>query len=253
MALDAAQVRTGIQAHTLESFARLRPGGVNTYLDRLIAEAVMRYSRDVPLVIGTTQAAVPAAGYTLPLPTKWVEGLSDLVAVWYPADQTNDAPPNFLPPDEFAVMTDATGASVIRSLSLRFATGNNYALIHTARHTLKDIDAEAATTIPRGDEEMFVTLASVLCLRALAADAAAETDSTIQAESAAHRDKAQRYLALSKEMMKDYAEWVDHENTVGQAFVDVRQFQSAALFRRVIWDGFNSPTLDRFIPFLQGG
>lgn len=254
MALDLATVRSRVAALIGQSNVHLTNGSTtNARIDEAALQAVERYSQDRPRRLTTAAAAVGAATYNLALPTGWVEGFSEVENIEYPVPTTR-AFPVYLPRNQWGIVTGTDGASVIRSFVAEFSPSSNYSIVFTAPRAVKDLDGAAASTVPAGDESAFVKLTAAKALLILAASTASETDSSIGVDVAGHREKADRYRSLAKDFAADYEKSMAEDGGPPPvAFVDTRNLlRRSGIFRKVIADDENQPSLDAYVPFGSG-
>lgn len=255
MALDLATVRTRVAALIGHSNTHLTDGSTtNARVDEAALQALERFSQDRPRRLTTAAAAVGAASYDLALPASWVEGFSELENIEYPVPTSARNFPAYLPRDEWGTLTSATGTTVIRSFGAQFSPSSNYSLVYTAPHTLDDLDAATATTIPAGDEAAFCRLTAAKALFILAASTASETDSSVSIDVAGHREKADRYRSLAKDMLADYEKAMAEDGgPPAVAFVDMRnRVRRTGIFRKVVGEGENDPSQDAYSPLDPG-
>jgi hypothetical protein len=170
-------------------------------LEGAIREAVERYSRDQPRQV-VVDVAGDSVSYDLTLPASWVDGLSRVVTIEYPAGA------------RYPTLLSATGWRLYRTASttkLRLldvipATGQTLRLTYTALHTLDGLDGAAATTIPATHTEAFASLAGALALYRLAARYISEQEATLNIDAVDRQGKTDLARRLADGLMRAYRE-----------------------------------------------
>lgn len=161
--------------------------------DRAIDAAVKRYSKDRPQEKVEDVAATGAN--VLPLPTAWETGFSEERSIEYPI---GDVPPTLL---------DREGYGLYRSpTALAFQLGSAVTVGASLRvtFTIKHVVSTSADTIGVHEREPVACWAAALLCDQLAAFYSGGTDSTIQADAAPGKSKAQEYAARAKVLRKRY-------------------------------------------------
>jgi hypothetical protein len=186
-------------------------------VDRLITEAIRRYSRIEPLVVvedevgdGTSDIAVSALA-------QWNEGLSLIRQVEYPFT-TTDPTPRILEHEDWMEYVAPAGR-VLRFLKAVPQATQTARITYT---TLHQADADAFT-IPEHDFDAVSNWAAALCCRALANKYAQLTSASLQADSVDHRSKSESYAKRAKDLLDDVKAHFgikDDETAAGGVIVD---------------------------------
>lgn len=165
--------------------------------DRLIQEAVRRYSRVRPREIVEDEVGNGTHDLAVTLLASWEEDFSVIRQVEYPVLATTVEPP-ILERDEWIEYRAPTGR-VLRVLEDAPAATETVRITYTALH----VADETTFTIPDGDFDAVATWAAALCLRALANKYAQNTAPTLGADSVDHRTMSDQYSRLARELEKD--------------------------------------------------
>lgn len=163
--------------------------------DKAITAAVLRYSKDAPVI--KMVEVIATGGNFLNLPAEWIDDFSQLQSVEYPV---GNVPPNKLSNDEYDVQLTPTGKKIAHKYS--FSTGAKVWLEITVRHTLSDV----ADTIPIDDREAVCCLAGANLCDQLATKYSGDTNSSINADSVNHQSKAAEYAARARALRKRYTD-----------------------------------------------
>ena len=154
--------------------------------DAAISEALNSYSGNRPRLV---VADIPGSGVTdYATPTGWVEGLSVVESIEYPAGQN---PEIILDDDDWRLYRSPAGLK-IRLIEATPQAGETIRILYTAGHT------EASILIM--DFEAVGNLAASICLRMLAAAYGQSSDSTIMADSVNYRSKGDEFARRAKEL-----------------------------------------------------
>ena len=157
-----------------------------TDYDTALSSALARYSKDRPRLVVSDIAGTNSRDY--PVPAAWVDGLSTVERVEYPANQIPE------------ILLDDDGWSIYRSPSgLKFrltecipAVGEIIRLLFSTAHD--------STTVPDLDTPAVASLAASTCCRRLAQIYGQTSDPTIQADSVNYRSKGDEYARRAKEL-----------------------------------------------------
>lgn len=166
---------------------------VSARRDVAIGNALQRYSQDAPrqLVRDVTSDGTAL----LPLPTDWVDGISDLHEIEYPI---GNFPPTLLEPDAFGLYTTPSG-NVIR-VALAPPIGDGLRVSFTAPHQLDN----SHDTIPATHQRALACLAAADLCGQLASYYASESAPTIGADVADHQGKTDRYRKRAQDLLAEY-------------------------------------------------
>lgn len=174
----------------------IRPGGTDyTTIDAKIQDAIAIYSKDKPRKFSKQIAGDGTKIYDLP--AEWVEELSRIVEIEYPAGED---PPLIIAEETYSLYRDPTDGLKLRFLGYEPSTGENFNLFFLTTHTVSD----TVSTVYDGDFYPVCNLASSYCLRTLAAHYAQTSESSIGADAVAYRDKSKQYTELAKELELKY-------------------------------------------------
>ncbi len=192
---------------------------LETEIERSIAAAVLRYSKDRPRE--KVEDVTPTGANTLPLPASWETDFSELRSLEYPKG-TN--PPTFIAQDRYGFYRSTT-ALVIALLDAVAVAANNTRATYTIAHAL----TEAVDTIPGADREAVACWAAAGLCDQLAAFYSGGTDATIQADSVRQQSKSQEYAARGKSLRKRYTDELgidDKRNVAAGTVVNLRDESS---------------------------
>lgn len=159
--------------------------------DSAIALGVARYSADRPRPGVAAVAAL--GGPRLPLPEGWTAA-SRVVQIEWPVGEN--------PPAQVRHLVHRTpdGEEILVEADL---TAGEAAHVHyTCEHILSDVQ----DTIPVEHREAVAAYAAALLFDQLSNDAAANTDSTLQADAVEHKSQAQEYASRARAHRKRYAD-----------------------------------------------
>jgi hypothetical protein len=158
-----------------------------------IDSAVARYSKDRPRQKVEDVAATGAN--TLPLPTNWQAGYSDLLDLEHPIGQV---PPSRLPAQTYSLYATPSGETIMLTNAVQ--VGAQVRVTYSIAHALSN----AEDTITLGDREPVCCLAAASLCDQLASLYSGDSDSTIQADSVNHQSKAGEFASRAKVLRKRY-------------------------------------------------
>jgi len=162
-------------------------------IDGAIALALTRYSSDKPL---SAVEDIVSNGTTLqPLPDGWQTGFSLLTNLEYPI---GNAPATYLDPQHYRLYSEPTGLRLQTDNIIN--AGQLFRASYTIRHTLDVL----STTVPDGHKLPLASFAAAILCDDLAAFYSGQGDSTIQADTVNHGDKAKKYSTRAAELRKRY-------------------------------------------------
>lgn len=205
---------------------RVRDSGAKcttAQIDRAIVEAVKRYARVRPIE-AVQDYAGDGATFDFALPAGWVQDLSTVRSLEYPAGQR---PASLLESDDWEYYRSSTSAVKIRLKDLTPSVGQTLRVTWTKPH---QVDVSGSTIVSQ-DEEAVANLAAAIGLRQLAAHYANTVDPTLAADTVNYRSKSSDYLKLASELETQYREHMgikdkESENLAGGTFVDVDRTNS---------------------------
>lgn len=158
-----------------------------------IANAVLRYSDDVPRAVVVDQTAV--AGYLQPLPAGWVADYSEIRFVETPIDLV---PASLIDAAQTRIRNTPSGDTL--ELPNAMAAGETLRIAYTQRHVVDD----TTDTVPLHHRLPVASLAGAIVCGQLQAYYASEGAPTIGADVADHQGKAERYRARARDLLADY-------------------------------------------------
>jgi len=180
--------------------------------DCAIATAVTRYSDDKP---GSVVEDIAATGDDIfPMPTAWEAEFSRITSIEYPIGNTN---PDYV--THWSIYS-APGGDELRIAGLESGTTVRVA------HTVSRVVDETTDTIQIRHRQIVAAYAAALLCEQLAAVYSGDSDSTIQADSVDHSDKARRFRELARGYMKRYFDGLGidpKKNNAAGAVVSMRQ------------------------------
>ena len=180
-----------VAGHLQDGAAKLSSAEIVTTVQEAIGG---RYSKDRPqmLIVDLTGDGA-TLDWSLASVTGWQEGFSRVVQIEYPQGERS---PIYLESADWLLYDSPTG----RSLRFAFAlsSGKKARVKFTAPH------AADAATVPDADFYAVGAQAASLAARRLAAIYSQTGDSSIAADTVNYRTKAQEYLALARQLEKDY-------------------------------------------------
>lgn len=161
--------------------------------DSAIAQAVQRYSDDMP--VEAVEDVTAGADSLLPLPAGWQAGFSELKKAEHPI---GERPPSYIPAEEIQdYRTPTTSYHLVLS---GITAGEAVRETYTQRHQL---DA-THDTIPLQHREAVASYAAGICLDQLSNDKAGTTDKSFQAIDTDQRSASQDYAARARVMRAKY-------------------------------------------------
>ena len=180
-----------VAGHLQDGAAKLSPPEIVKTIEEAIAG---RYSKDRPqkLVFDLTGDGATFE-WSLAGILGWQEGFSRVVEIEYPQGERS---PIYLASGEWLLYAALTG----RFLRFAFAlsVGKKARVRFTAPH------GADASSVPEADFYAVGALAASLAARRLAALYAQSGDSSIAADTVNYRTKSQEYLALARQLEKEY-------------------------------------------------
>lgn len=186
-------------------------------VDRLIAEAVRRYSGLRPRVVVADVPGADSHDYPVALLSEWAEGHSVIQQVEYPILATTIDPP-ILERDVWMEYVTPSGR-VLRMLQDKPTPTDTLRVMYTALHV-----ADADTfTIPENDFDAVANWAARLCCRALANKYAQNTEPSLGVDRIENLTKSREYASRAKDLWKDVSSHLkvsDTETAAGSAIVD---------------------------------
>lgn len=166
--------------------------------DTAIAAAVSRYSVDAPRV-RVEDVTSDDGGQRLPVPSGWVDGLSDLRALEYPIGHI---PTSTIGLDAVSLYQGPSGVEIVLLISL--LPGDQVRVSYTGEHTL----TEMISTIPTAHERAVACLAAADLCGQLSAHYATEGAPTLAADTVDHQGKTERYRARARDLAAEYSRMV---------------------------------------------
>lgn len=162
-------------------------------VDAAIAAAVLRYSADFPRPVMVDMAA--PGGNELPLPMGWRDD-SRLTSIETPVDLD---PPSELNLGDVRFRVRPDGLALRLPVALQ--PGDIVRIGYTAPHAVTEFDS----TLPQRHQYPVACFAASILCGQLASYYATEGAPTIQADSADHQGKTERYRARARDLASQYA------------------------------------------------
>lgn len=162
-------------------------------IDAAIASAVERYS-GLRARRAVEDLTVPA-GSELPLPTGWIEGFSEVLAVEYPVDAS---PISELEIGLVRLRLRPAGYTI--EVPATFVGGETVRLTYKSQHVL-DLTSD---TIPAHHRFAVQCLAASIVCGQLSAYYATEGAPTIGADAADHQGKTERYRNRARDLLAEF-------------------------------------------------
>jgi hypothetical protein len=175
--------------------------------DRAITAAVLRYSADKPQT--KVQDLTPESSQVLPLPAAWEAGFSVLLELEHPI---GDTPPTLLRQDRYGLYQEPAATKIKLLDGVTVAAGSV-----RSSFTIMHVVSGVADTIPLHHREPVACYAAASLCDQLAGFYSGSTESTIQADSADGRTRAQEYAARAKALRKRYFDELGIEDKHGMA------------------------------------
>ena len=204
----------------LNDSSSTNPHLADAEVTQAIEAAVRTYSHDRPRTI---VSAISGDGTSVDyrLPARWVWGFSHIIDIEYPAGEQYRV---LLDEEEYEVLDTALGGIPRRLLhfpALTLESGTNNVLVrYTGRHSHTD----QLDTIPPDDLDAFTWLAASYGAEMLAAQSAASSRPTIEADSTDHQAGEERWSSVARRLRKLYDEHIGAGGESGlagaSAFVD---------------------------------
>ena len=173
--------------------------GGDTVFDQYAEFCLADYSIYCPRVI-ITDAVHDGTGFVI---TPWTEGLSRVIGVESPVDQS---PPRYLSGMYYRVATD--GNNVTRVIADGYAAGSEVRIEHAAIHILQSAveggQAEVVT-IPDAHAKRFAHLVASVMYQALADEMAENVDPTVAADTASLQAIREQYDAIATRHFEQFA------------------------------------------------
>lgn len=185
-----------------------------------IRRALEIYSDDVPRELVADNTDADGTVYDFDLPSSFVYGWSRFLSIEYPAGEQQ---PTYLEDSDWDIYRTSS------TTKFRFrggvpSSGDTIRFTYTAAHTIEDLDAAAATTIPSYDQEMFAKLAAAETLDMYATRYLHERESTLSADTVDRAMKTDEARRLANNWRDQY------EDAVG------KRRGTTAAFARIDWD-----------------
>ena len=158
--------------------------------DNAIESALKEFSRQVPDV--SVEDVVGSGTNDQDLPAGWVNEFSYIKQIEFPI---GNIPATYLDPDNYLIYSEPSGDK-IRLLDNKPAVTESIRVSYT---TLR-----ISTTVPEGDIEAFILLASAFCLQKLANAWLQMNDSLIAADSVDRENKSRDATARSRALRELY-------------------------------------------------
>lgn len=171
------------------------PALSDAQLDLVISQALSIFSRRSPrrrVYQGTGDG-----GYEYALPSDYDESISEVVAVEYP---TGEQQPCILEAWRYEVLRDTNDTLKLRFLYESVTSGETFNVYYTAPHVIND----SQSTIPSGQEGIFLTLCCAIACEMLAARYARMNEPVIDADVAIYADKAREYRLLAQQYRQQF-------------------------------------------------
>ena len=210
MAFDLANAQTEARARVQDQSATNPHLDSSADLTPAIRSALARYSHDAPQQVISEFAGNGGQYYGLLASlTLFKEGFSSILGINYPAAviATNDTPVVLDPKLDWMILP--VNVATVRTLELYLPNHKPTAselvrIAYTAMHTLKDLDAAAATSVFTGDESAFYDLCGAKAADQIAAFLAQKGEPTIAADVTNHSDAAYRMQKVADRLMGEY-------------------------------------------------
>ncbi len=159
---------------------------VTADFDAALAGALARYSKDRPRLVVADISGSGVQDYAVP--AGWVDGLSTVESIEYPAGQIPEA---LLDSDDWKLYRSPSGIK-IRLIESTPRTGETIRVLFSAGHD--------SSTIPDLDSAAVANLAASYCCRRLAQSYGQTSDASIQADSVNYRSKGDEFARRAKEL-----------------------------------------------------
>ena len=185
--MTQAQIRQRVIAEVKDESEKLcDPEDFDSSIDAALKE----FSRQIPDV--KVEDVVGSGTNDQDLPAGWINEFSFIKQIEFPI---GNIPATYLDPDDYLIYSDPSGDK-IRLLE------NQPALTESIRVSYTTL--RVSTTVPEGDIEAFILLASAFCLEKLANAWLQMNDSTIAADSVDRDSKTRDATARSKNLRALY-------------------------------------------------
>ena len=201
MAFDLAGVQTRAQVLIQDSDADLLDATPD--MDEAARQAVAQYSKDAPAPI-IADLAGDGSTFEYALPTGFVDGLSRVLTLEYPAGQR---PAALLDPAHLEVYRTAT-TTKLRFVEITPASGETARVTFAGRHTLKDLDDATETSIPAYHEDAFVTLTAAQAMFILAAHYLHEQENTIAVDTVDRGSRTDTANRIARGLLASYRDLI---------------------------------------------
>lgn len=163
-----------------------------------IGAGIKEHSKNRPLSVSEDTAGDGGFDYPVSSFSSWSDGFSGIRRVEYPVDDTS-ATPKVLQDDEWR-MYDKPDGEVLRFLTKKPIVTESFRTLYTALHTCDD----TTCTVKTSDEEAVQSLCAADFCAMLSAYYAQDQDSTIEADSVDHSNKAREYEKKRNMYRKTY-------------------------------------------------
>lgn len=177
-----------------------------TVLDEAIGRAVVRYSRDRPLMVVEDESGNGTPFYTLvgagAVLASWSDKFSQIDCIEYPAgDVSSDYRPTFLDrQDDWQEDFRIPDKILLRFKTLSPAATETFRVTYSALHTHTSV----TDTVPAADLEALCDLSAHYACIILGTEAAGVTDSLVEADTTNYRDAQLRYSQQAKAWLDSY-------------------------------------------------
>ena len=168
-------------------------------MDEAARQGLAQYSNDTPASI-ITDLSGDGVTYEYTLPTGFVDGLSRVLSIEYPA---GERPSVMLDPAHLEVYR-TTSTTKLRFVAITPASGEAARVTFTGRHTLKSLDSAAATSVPAYHEDAFVTLVAAQAFFLLAARFLHEQENTIGVDTVSRASKSEEASRQGRALLASY-------------------------------------------------
>ena len=204
----------------LKDTSATNPNLETAEVTQAIEAAVRTYSHDRPRTIVSALSG-DGSSVDYRLPARWVWGFSHVIDLEYPAGEQYRV---LLDDDDWEVLDTALGGIPRRVLhfpSITLEAGTDNALV---RYTGRHVHTDQLDTIPPDDLDAFTWLAASYGAEMLAAQSAASSRPTIEADSTDHQAGEERWSNVARRLRKLYDEHIGAGGENGlagaSAFVD---------------------------------
>jgi hypothetical protein len=188
-----------------------------------IRRALRRYSIDKPrelvsAVTGTDSKYITIDATNLP---NFVDGFSyiDKIEASAPTIASNERP-SYLERDEWEYYRDDSAYRVY-FVTKQPTSSDTIRFTYTALHTINELDSATADTIPTQDQEAIILFAASQAFSSMAGLTAGSQDPSLRSDVVNYKTKSAQYMQLSKEMKKQYDDWISDPLKAASAIRDL--------------------------------